>query len=223
MIALATAFLLLTGCAASSGSRASEPTGSPDPPDATEEPAAEVVEPAIPLELTFEEGDALEPGSIAAEWTDPFANNPDFSLLSPDEGNGSWSYTDDTNGCTVGFYQGTLTDFAPEPTDEASTISAIAAIAAAKDDQITAEIVETYGDDFPVEQTQEGGEVSLWGLGADLTDGSSWVDSARFFNAIGSIQYVTIQCPAGVSAYDEHDRVVGPVGLRMHVTEAAGE
>lgn len=222
VVALAIGILVTPACTAAPREGAPVPAVSSDPPAPSDDAVAETVDTSIPLELTFEAGDDLEAGSIAAEWIDPFATDPEFSLLSPDDGNGSWSYTDDTNGCTIVFYQGTLKDFAAEDSDRASTISAIAGIAQGRDAEVTPEVVETYGDDFPIDQTQEGGTASLWGLGAELTDGSSWADSARFFNAIQSIYYFAIDCPSGTNAYDEHDRVVGPKGLALHVTETAG-
>ncbi len=177
-------------------------------------------EPTIPNDLSFEAGDELVPGSIFAEWVDPFGTNAEFAVAAADNGNGSWSYTDTTNQCTIAFYQGSLTDYAATGTDRTSTIGALAAISAGMDPQITPEIVETYGDEFALDQHQEAGVVSLWGLGADLTDGSSWVNSARYFTANESVYFFSVQCPPGTSAYDEHDRVIGPVGLQLQVIEA---
>ena len=181
---------------------------------------AEVVEPAIPLDLTFDAGDALEPESIFAEWVDPFATDAEFSILSPDDGNGRWSYTDVTNGCTVAFYQGSLTDLSISGGDRTSTIDALAAISRANDPELTSELVEEYGVEFSLSQAQEDGIVSLWGLGAELSDGSSWVNSARFFTAHGQVYFVSIYCPPGVTAYQELERVIGPVGLQLSVVEA---
>jgi len=181
---------------------------------------AEVVEPAIPLDLTFDAGDALEPGSIFAEWVDPFATSAEFAMLSPDDGNGHWSYTDVTNQCTVAFYQGLITDLTLSGGDRTSTIDALAAISRANDPDITPELVEEYGGEFSLSQAQEDGVVSLWGLGAEQTDASSWVNSARFFTARGEVYFVSIHCPAGVNAYQELERVIGPVGLKLRVVEA---
>jgi len=181
---------------------------------------AEVVEPAIPLDLTFDAGDALEPGSIFAEWVDPFANSAEFAMLSPDDGNGHWSYTDVTNQCTVAFYQGLITDLTIAGGDRTSTIDALAAISRANDPELTSELVEEYGVEFSLSQAQEDGIVSLWGLGAEMSDGSSWVNSARFFTALGKVYFVSTYCPAGVTAYQELERIIGPVGLQLSVVEA---
>jgi hypothetical protein len=181
----------------------------------------EDVEPAVPLDLTFESGDALESGSIFVEWIDPFATDAEFAVLSPDDGNGRWSYTDVTNECTVGFYQGLITDLTVAGGDRRSTIDALAGISQANDPEITPELVEEYGVEFSLSQTQDDGVVSLWGLGAEMSDGSSWVNSARFFTAIERVQFVSVHCPTGVTAYQELERIIGPVGLQLRVVEAA--
>ena len=99
-------------------------------------------------------------------------------------------------------------------------IDALAAISRANDPELTSELVEEYGVEFSLSQAQEDGIVSLWGLGAEMSDGSSWVNSARFFTAHGQVYFVSIYCPPGVTAYQELERVIGPVGLQLSVVEA---
>lgn len=206
----------LAGCASFSIGGAPEPT---DPPPAeTEEPVDEI-ESLVPRELTFDAGDELEPGSIYAEWTDPFAADDEFAVLSADNGNGGWSYTDLTNECEITFYQGTLSDVDTTGGDQAASIAAISTIVSVSDPQATPELVEQYGTEVGVSQYPDEGTVSMWGLGAEVDDGTSWVNSARYFSAIDRFLLYTVTCPSGESAYDAHDRLIGPIGLSIRVVE----
>jgi hypothetical protein len=221
VVALASAFAFapLSGCAPPVSESIDD---SPTPRAAPASPSATSGDPTVigpPEDLTFEAGDDLAVDSVRVEWTDPFATDAEFSVRSPDDGNGSWSYTDDTNRCAVSFYQGSLTDFVEGSGDRASTIDALGSILESSDARLTAATVEQYGEAYDLRQSPKDGTVEFWGISAVDTDESGHVSSARYFTRLDRIQLMNIQCPPGTSVFDESQRVIVDKAIALHVSE----
>ena len=77
--------------------------------EASPTPTSDARVAAPPTDLSFDEAADLDVSTWRVEWV-PLFPEDGFSILSPDDGNGSWAHTDDATGCQMFFYQGLLTD-----------------------------------------------------------------------------------------------------------------
>jgi hypothetical protein len=156
--------LVLTGCAGSPGvvdadSSPSEATSSPSPTK-TSSPTPT---PEAASDLSFDTGGA---GVAGLGWGDPFMGDPAFTVLAPDDGNGSWSYTDNANGCTIFFYQGAVTDLDMSQSDRDISDAFLTIMLGARMDGVTREDVSANAFDDSIWQSDLASTVAvrtIWG------------------------------------------------------------
>jgi hypothetical protein len=219
--------VFLAGCSAlasaPSESNASREGAATQAPQMTPSPTADQEEATgIPVDLTFEAGADLNAATVRAEWWGSIESDPDFAVLSADDGNGSWSFTDVTNECRIIFYQGSLFDVEEGPDDRTTSMDVIARIRGPQNPDVTVSIVEEYGTEFPVAQSNDTGTVAFWGLGGQEPGGPSFVDSARYFKALDKAQYVSVSCPASANAYEEHDKLFNGGYVTLRIVDHGG-
>lgn len=158
--------------------------------------------------LTFEEG--LDLSSTAyIEWGDGLLVDDGWKIVSPDDGNGGWTYGTVDGTCTARFWQGHLTDVpVVDGDDSASSDAILGVLLQTPTSDITAaattgEFSYLVGGNGGVETRQVGG-----------VDGSrTWLMAARAFTQTGVGLYVITDCTAGdaeatLAAVNEANAVV---------------
>lgn len=157
-------------------------------------------------DLSFDDGGGDLTVS-ALDWGDPFQNDPGFSVLSPDDGNGSWSYVDNETQCRLVFYQGAVTDLDFSADDRTITDQFLTIMLSARMEGVTQEDVTANAFDDSIWQPDRDSTVAvrtIWGTGAD---GSSWMGSARMLGTLGGGVHIDITCPAGQDMIAEHNKL----------------
>ncbi|KJQ55453.1 hypothetical protein [Microbacterium sp. SA39] len=192
-IVLAGVALPLSGCLyaqiPSGQSTGSVPS---DEPEATDEPAEE---PTDGTTLTFAEGLELS-DSAYIEWGDGFLADDAWKTVSPDDGNGGWTYGTIDDTCTAQFWQGRISDVPVVEGDDSASSDAILGVLLQSS---TAEItpVATTGE-FSYQIGGSGGVESRQVVG---TDGDrTWMMAARAFTTVGVGVYVIVDCTGGAGA-----------------------
>lgn len=182
------AVLPLSGCL-----YAQIPAGAPSPtssvaPDSTETPA----EGEQSSTLTFEEGLDL-PRSARIEWGDGFIADDGWEIVSPDDGNGGWTYGTIDGTCTVRFWQGNIADLPVVPGDDSASSDAILGLL----------LQVPTADITPLATTGEFSYFSGGTGGVEMRqvvgqEGSrSWLMAARAFTQTGASLYTIVDCTAG--------------------------
>lgn len=194
LLALITATLVVSGCvsvrpgpAITSDAPAPIETGDADD---TGTPGGS----GAPDALTFADGDALTPGT-RVEWGDSLFAKEGYTLSIPDDGNGSWGYTQDATQCTILFWQGSYTG-ADAADDRGLSDSLLATWLEATLDEVT-----TYADDDVVGYQLGGNgaaDVRIIASGSE-TDGET-VSAARGIRSLEAGFLVDVSCPAGQDA-----------------------
>ena len=171
------ALAALTGCTA-----APAPSASPAPtPSGSSSPT---------VQITFDDGELLDPSQSAA-WADTLAGKKGYSVLTTDDGDGSWSYRSDETGCTIGYWHGTLTG------DASAGDSALSdQLLAAQFDTTAEQIAEFVKDDVAPLRTPSELVQTRAVAGADAEAGTTYIIAARAFAALGEGFVATLQCPA---------------------------
>ena len=213
MITLAAAILLLPGCSSltpastehtstpqAQATALPEETKSPPAPDPT---STAVTVSTAPSDLSFEAGSALDGGDWNMGWGDAFPSDPTFSVLSPDDGHGSYSYTDGANQCRLFFYQGSVTDIDMTKDDRTISDEFLVTMLTGTVTGATVEDVAAHAYDDTVLQHPGPGTAATRTIWGTAQDGSTWLHSARMFGALGAGVYVGITCPAGQDAQGE--------------------
>ncbi len=174
------AFLVLvTGCTA--GPVASGAGSSPSPTsDAT---------PTV--QITLDDGDLLDPSQEAA-WADPLAGQVGYTVLTTDEGDGSWSYTAEDTGCTIGYWHGPLAETDAASGDSAASDALLAAQFGATPEELGAYADQNAGPFRTPSELVETRAVA----GADADAGTTYLIAARAFTALGTGFVATLECPA---------------------------
>lgn len=197
---VAVSLLSLTGCLYAQIPGA-DPNGDAPSPTATpsEQPSddpAEESSGALPTALSFADGADL-PAAAYIEWGDGLIADSGWTIASPDDGNGGWSYGTVDGTCTAQFWQGLISDVPTVPGDDAASSDAmlavilgeadIAAVAAAA---TTSAFSYQVGGNSDVEARQIAG-------GAD---DRQWIMAARAFTATGVGLYVIVDCTGADAA-----------------------
>ncbi|WP_457098376.1 hypothetical protein [Microbacterium sp. P5_E9] len=217
MITLAAVILLLPGCSSLTPA-STEPTSTPQAqatPEAegTASPAPDPTPTAAapttaPSDLSFEAGSALAEGDWDMGWGDAFASDPTFSVLSPDGGDGYYSYTDLTTQCELYFFQGSVTDMDRSQNDRVISDDFLATMLLGTVDGATREDVTAHAYDDSVFQHPGPGTAATRTIWGTSEGGGSWLHSTRMFGALGAGVYVGINCPAGQDAQGELNKLI---------------
>lgn len=209
VLALALCAALLSGCAAPGSVADATPTprqSSAKPSPSTPTPTSSA--PSPPEDLSFEAGAGLADGDWEMGWGDNFADNPGFTVLSPDDGKGSYSYTDAETQCRLFLYQGEVTDLDLAQDDRTISDDFLATVLTGTVEGATREDVAAHAYDDLVGQYPGPGTASTRTIWGKSSDGGSWLHSARMFGALGAGVYVGITCPAGQDASAELAKLV---------------
>lgn len=212
MITLAAVILLLPGCSSLTPAN-TEPTSTPladasaPAEEASPTPTPDSRVAAPPTDLSYDAGADLDPAVWRVAWGDPFQTDAGFTVLSPDNGNGSWSYVDSANQCHLFFYQGAVTDLDMSHDDRTITDDYLSIMLSARMEGVTREDVSKHAVDDMVWQADESGTVSVRTIWGSASDESSWLDSARMFGAQGGGVYVSLSCPPGQDVTEEHNKI----------------
>jgi hypothetical protein len=216
VITLAATIVLLAGCAPLAPA-SSQKSPSPDS-DATSRPSKTPTPVASPspemtlLDVSFEDGATLKAGEWDTAWLELLQGDPGFTVKSPDDGNGSFSYTDSATQCQIYFYQGSVTDLDMSQDDRTISDDFLATVLTETVEGATREDVSAHAFDDAVghfsESDAEWGAVDTRTIWGTSSDGGTWLHSARMFGALGAGVYVGITCPAGQDASVELEKLV---------------
>lgn len=209
--------VFLAGCAAPTVNSAATPPSSPSPREPAPTPT---VEPASDegLVLTFGSAEQLIDPRWGVEWTDPYLTDEGFAVLAPDDGEGSWSYTDLSSSCELSFYQGEVSDLDWSADDRVVSDQMLAYLATGNPtpDDLTA--VAANAVDVPLVLEPYDGQVEMRVIAGSFPDGRSAVQASRMFGALGAGITFSLVCPAGRDASSEFDRLT-ETSLRALVTK----
>ena len=219
--ALVASLALLPGCALVPSLGEITPVATDDAADSSgDSDSPEQPDPDLPpSELTFEAGAELDPAKWSVQWGDAFLADESFSVLSPDDGNGNWSYLDGANQCEISFYQGGMADLDMSQDDRPLTDDFLASVLAGTVTGSTRADVDEHAFDHELKGLGvESVEFrAIWGSAAD---GGTWLHAGRMFGLHEAALYVGIRCPAGFEADEEFAKltdshlsvIVGPRG-----------
>ena len=207
---VALAALPLSGClygAIPAGSPTTRTTEAPAPTPMDSTPGADA---ELPATLTFEDG-ALLPDSAYIEWGDSLLTDDGWQTVSPDDGNGGWTYGTIDGTCTAQFWQGYTSDIETTPGDDGASSDAILAALlqtdAASVSSHTADGAFSYqiGGNADVEHRQVTGQ----------QEGRDWIMAARAFTATGVGLYLIVDC-TGADANGVFAEVVDKNAIVVH-------
>lgn len=180
------AILPLSGCLYAQIPTA-DPSAAPSPETESDAPEDDVTGST----LTFAEGLDLASDTYI-EWGDGFLADENWKTVSPDDGNGGWTYGTEDGTCTVRFWQGRTTDVAVVEGDDSASSDAILGV-----------LLETPTADItPVATTGEfsymtGGTGGVEMRQVSAVEGSrSWLMAARAFTQTGVGLYTIVDCTA---------------------------
>ncbi|MFH8250115.1 hypothetical protein ACH3VR_07100 [Microbacterium sp. B2969] len=205
VIALAIGSLLITGCASGAPPQAAQsPTPVVEPGTARRSPSPSPTptERRAPSDLSLDHGADLDPSEWRVQW---FTFGDGFSELSPDDGNGSWSITDDATQCEISFYQGTLAGIDYSQDDRTITNELLTLMVGAISAGATREDVESHAFDDAVPLFFDDDVLPMRTIWGGQADGGTWLFSARMFGSMGGGIYLMINCPEGQDAMEEYN------------------
>ncbi len=155
---------------------------------------------ALSADLGFDDGADLAAGS-EPQWSDPFASDSSFTAVAISDDGDSWGYADADTSCTLGFWQGGLTDSNIDLS--ASDIDASDALLAATTGSAVADISDYTESDIAdfVSGTSLISARSV--LGADSDAGTTYVVSARAFTALDQGLVASLTCPSATDVLDQ--------------------
>lgn len=197
---VALAVLPLSGClyaqipAAVPDGDGPAPTASPsDEPshENTDEPSDEPS--GLPATLTFTDGIAL-PASAYIEWGDGLIADDGWTVVSPDDGNGGWTYGTVDGTCTAQFWQGLIPDVPTVAGDDSASSDAMLAVILGEAD--TAAVTAAATTSAFSYQVGGNTDVEARQLVGDTGD-RQWIMAARAFTATGVGLYVVVDCTGG--------------------------
>lgn len=186
VVVVAVATLPLTGCLSAQipAAQPSETTPSSEP-EVSEEPT----DPAGSTTVTFDEGKDL-PTTAYIEWGDGFLADETWKTVSPDDGNGGWTYGTADDSCTAQFWQGRISDVPVVEGDDSTSSDAILGVLLdSPTEEITA--VATTGE-FSSQIGGTGGVENRQLIGAEGE--RTWLMAARAFTNVGVGLYVIVDC-----------------------------
>lgn len=189
---LAAAVLTAVVLAAGAGCTAEPPPTSTPTAPATPSPTSSPV-----VQITFDDGTLLDP-SQAASWADPLADTDGYTVVTADDGDGSWSYRQDDTGCVIGYWHGDLAE-----ADAAAGDSALSdELLAVQFGSPVGEIAPFVDDDIAPFRTPSQLVQTRAVAGADDHGGTTYIIAARAFAALGEGFVATLECPADTNVVD---------------------
>ncbi|WP_435748143.1 hypothetical protein [Microbacterium sp. PMB16] len=185
--AVAVAVLPLSGCLYAqipAGQSTGGPSSAdPEPTDAPPE------DPGTGSTLTFAEG--LELDSTAyIEWGDGFLTDEAWKSVSPDDGNGGWTYGTLDDTCTAQFWQGRIADVPVVADDDSASSDAILGVLLQSPTEDVTSLATT--GEFSYLVGGAGGVETRQVVGEEGE--RSWLMAARAFTQIGVGLYVIVDC-----------------------------
>ena len=200
MITLAAAILLLPGCSSltpASTEHTSTPQADSTDPGIEASPTPTPTDGAVvPTDLSFDESSNVDVSTWRVEWV-PLFPEDGFSILSSDDGNGSWAHTDDATGCQLFFYQGLLTDLNMAQDDRTITDDLLFILTSAAVDGVARRDIAEYAYDDVAPQWTQAGTVDMRTIWLTTDDGGSRFFTARVFGSRGGGLALSMSCPAG--------------------------
>jgi len=178
----------------------------------TSDPLSTSVPQSIGGDLTFEAGNDLE-SSTVAQFADPFIIDSEWTVASPDDGQGNWSYLDPSGLCTVSFHQGGLGDQVAVTSgdDRATTTSFLAAVLSTDESTIAGKATDsTISYNF-----EDAGLVDTLLMQGTDDDGSNWKLAGRAFGELGSGLYVDVTCKSGGDLESVYDTVTTKAAITV--------
>ena len=187
------AAMTLSGCIQLSDFLPGNGSGSSPEPGGNSTPSADPPAGTI-TDLSFEAGELLSDGA-RPELGDPFFTDDYWSLTSPDDGNGHWSYTGNDSLCTLGFTQQLLdSSLTVDGDDRATTDNYLAYVIGVTPEVIAIGAIDgavTYGLTGSPERAQ------TRVISGAFDDGNHWVISARGFNHAAVGMHLQVVCAPG--------------------------
>jgi hypothetical protein len=155
-------------------------------------------------DITFEDGASLTSSSFT-QFSDPFLADSDWTVATPDDGNGVWSYNDPSGLCTVEFHQSALeSNLVVAGDDSATTDAVLAAVLGATPTDLSSRLSD---DTFAAGYSNDGSIVDTRMLSVTNADGTSAIFAGRAFAAVPSALYISVACGAGGDAQGVYDEV----------------
>ncbi|MGO1803101.1 MAG: hypothetical protein ACTHZW_10860 [Microbacteriaceae bacterium] len=182
----------LSGCMYSSipaGSPTGATTDDPTPVPTESTPSTDA---DLPVTLTFDDG-ALLPESVYIEWGDGLLTDDGWEVVSPDDGNGTWTYGTVDGTCTAQFWQGLTGDVETTPGDDSASSDAILATLLQTD---AASVTPSASDGAFSYQIDGNADVEHRRL-LGQQDDRDWIMAARAFTATGVGVYLIVDCTGG--------------------------
>lgn len=183
---------LLTACvptasfdgtgASTSTTSAPTPTSSAGPTDGLD----------TPEDLTFAAG-AVVGSRLRAQWADSLIADADYTLTTPDDGNGNWAYTQSATQCEVRFWQGDVSAIAAPDDDRSLSDAVLATWLQVSADQVTA----VAQDDAVGYVPGTSGSTQVRLVSGSTSSGGTWIAAARGLGAIHGGFLVQVTCPSG--------------------------
>ncbi|GAA1222727.1 hypothetical protein F6W70_00810 [Microbacterium maritypicum] len=199
----AVAVLSLSGCLYAQ-IPAGSPTGAPSSSPETDAPSDE----RSGSTLTFAEGLDLASDTYI-EWGDGLVVDEGWKIVSPDDGNGGWTYGTVDGTCTARFWQGYTTDVPVVAGDDSASSDAILGVLLQTP---TSEVtpLATTGE-FSYMAGGNGGVETRQVVGVDGS--RTWLMAARAFTQTGVGLSVVVDCTAAdaeatLAAINEENAVV---------------
>lgn len=199
--------LPLSGCLASMIPD-ERPAPAPTPAESTPPSPPETDQPdagGAPDRLTFEAGADLSPNTVV-QWGDGLMLDEGWEVVSPDDGNGGWTYGTVDGVCTAQFWQGTVFALQGED-DRAASDFMLASILGAEVSQLEGHAAD---GEFSYLSPGNAGVDHRYVVAAD--GDRSWRASVRAFTATKAALYVIVDC-----ASPDSSTVVDEVLLKMSV------
>ena len=145
-----------------------------------------------PDDLSFASGADLDP-RLRAQWGDPLMADAAFTLTTPDDGNGTWAYTQNSSQCEVRFWQGDVSAIAAPDDDRSLSDAVLATWLQVSADQVTA----VAQDDAVGYVPGTGGSTQVRVVSGSTSSGGTWIAAARGLGAIHGGFLVQVTCPSG--------------------------
>lgn len=164
-------------------------------------------------DLSFEAGNDLTAGTVA-QFSDPFVVDSDWTVVSPDDGQGNWSYLDPSGLCTVSFHQGGMGgEVAVTTGDDRATTQDFLAVVLKTD----ASTIAGKATDSTISYNFEDlGTVDTLLMQGTDDDGSNWKLAGRAFGELDSGLYVDVTCKPGGDLDSVYDTVTTKAAITVY-------